>query len=119
MGCEELKNVGHPPYFLGLRSSSIFAEMAIRFLCFSSFSVGYSCRIGLAFESSSEIGVFAKLTSNYCITPMGNPHFYAVFESELSDRIPVIQASFAGTKIVGRLCVGLIHPVFVLGSELF
>ncbi|KAH7822042.1 Translation initiation factor 6 [Monocercomonoides exilis] len=58
------------------------------------------------FENSSEVGVFAKLTSKYCITPQGNPQFYSVFEGELSDHIPVIQATFAGTKILGRLCVG-------------
>ena len=30
----------------------------------------------------------------------------SVFESELADHIPVIKASIAGTRILGRLCVG-------------
>lgn len=58
------------------------------------------------FQNSSEIGVFAKLTSSYCITGIGNPQFYSVFEGELADHIPVIQANIANTHIVGRLCVG-------------
>jgi translation initiation factor 6 len=58
------------------------------------------------FENSSEVGVFSKLTSSYCLTPLGNPQFYSAFEAELADHIPVIQATFAGTKIVGRMCVG-------------
>ncbi|KAK2951611.1 putative Eukaryotic translation initiation factor 6 [Blattamonas nauphoetae] len=58
------------------------------------------------FENSSEVGVFAKLTSAYCLTPSGNPQFYSTFEGELSDHIPVVQATFAGTKVIGRLSVG-------------
>ena len=65
-----------------------------------------SCYIGVQFENSSEVGVFAKLTSSYCITPLDNPQFYSYFQAELADHIPVIQATFAGTKIVGRLCLG-------------
>jgi translation initiation factor 6 len=29
-----------------------------------------------------------------------------VFESELADHIPVVHCSIAGTRIVGRMCVG-------------
>ncbi len=32
--------------------------------------------------------------------------FYSVFESELSDTIPVIHTSVAGCRIIGRLTVG-------------
>ncbi|KAH7826496.1 Translation initiation factor 6 [Monocercomonoides exilis] len=62
--------------------------------------------IRVQYENSSEVGVFAVLTSAYCITPLGNPQFYSYFEEELSDHIPVVQATFAGTKIAGTLCVG-------------
>nr|WCZ58396.1 translation initiation factor 6 [Paratrimastix eleionoma] len=74
------------------------------------------------YENSNEIGVFAKLTSAYCITALGNPNFYSIFEAELSDHIPVFQASMAGTRIIGRLSVGnkngLILPHTVTDQEL-
>lgn len=60
----------------------------------------------MQYENSSEVGVFSLLTSKYCIVPQGNPHFFSTFDGELSDTIPVIQATFAGTKIIGRLCAG-------------
>lgn len=31
---------------------------------------------------------------------------YSVFEAELAETIPVIHASVAGCRIIGRLCVG-------------
>jgi translation initiation factor 6 (eIF-6) len=31
---------------------------------------------------------------------------YSVFEAELSETIPVIHASVAGCRIIGRMCVG-------------
>ncbi|KAL1495223.1 hypothetical protein AB1Y20_017086 [Prymnesium parvum] len=59
------------------------------------------------FENSNEIGVFAKLTNSYCLTGLGgSQNFYSVFEAELADHIPVVQTSLAGTRIVGRVCVG-------------
>ena len=59
------------------------------------------------FENNNEVGVFARLTNAYCIVGVGgSENFYSVFESELSDHIPVIHASVAGNRIVGRLCVG-------------
>ena len=73
--------------------------------------------LGVQFENSSEIGVFAKLTSAYCITPLDNPQFYSYFEAELADHIPVIQATFAGTKIVGRLCIGASFSLFFISSS--
>eukprot|EP00744_Colponema_vietnamica_P003130 GILI01004840.1.p1 GENE.GILI01004840.1~~GILI01004840.1.p1 ORF type:complete len:246 (+),score=49.49 GILI01004840.1:85-822(+) len=59
------------------------------------------------FENSNEIGVFSKLTNAYCLVAVGgSENFYSVYESELSAHIPVIKTSIAGTRIVGRLCVG-------------
>lgn len=61
----------------------------------------------IQFENSSEIGVFAKLTNKYCLTAIGgSENFYSTFESELSDHMPVVKASIAGTRIIGRMCVG-------------
>jgi translation initiation factor 6 (eIF-6) len=39
----------------------------------------------------------------------GSENFYSVFESELADHIPVVHCSIAGTRIVGRMCVGKIY----------
>lgn len=59
------------------------------------------------FENNNEVGVFAKLTNKYCLVAQGgSENFYSVFESELADHIPVIHASIADTRIIGRLCVG-------------
>jgi translation initiation factor 6 (eIF-6) len=60
-----------------------------------------------AYESSNDIGVFGTLTNAYCITAIGgSENFYSLFESELSREIPVIKSSIAGTRLVGRMCVG-------------
>lgn len=59
------------------------------------------------FENNNEIGVFSKLTNSYCLVAIGgSENFYSVFESELGDVIPVVHASIAGTRIVGRLTAG-------------
>ncbi|MCO5583017.1 hypothetical protein L7F22_036923 [Adiantum nelumboides] len=59
------------------------------------------------FENSSEIGVFSKLTNAYCLTAIGgSENFYSAFEAELADHIPVVKASIAGTRVIGRMCVG-------------
>eukprot|EP00245_Coleochaete_scutata_P005972 TRINITY_DN20022_c0_g1_i1.p1 TRINITY_DN20022_c0_g1~~TRINITY_DN20022_c0_g1_i1.p1 ORF type:complete len:246 (+),score=20.67 TRINITY_DN20022_c0_g1_i1:114-851(+) len=59
------------------------------------------------FENSSEIGVFAKLTNSYCLVAIGgSENFYSTFEAELADTIPVVKASIAGTRVIGRMCVG-------------
>ncbi len=51
--------------------------------------------------------MFAKLTNAYCLVALGGAeNFYSVFESELADHIPVVKTSVAGTRLVGRLCVG-------------
>lgn len=59
------------------------------------------------FENSNDVGVFAKLTNAYCVVALGGAeNFYSVFESELSDNIPVIKTSIGGTRLIGRMCVG-------------
>jgi len=60
-----------------------------------------------AFENSNEIGVFSALTNSYCLVGIGgSENFYSVFEAELADHVPVIHASVAGCRFVGRLTVG-------------
>lgn len=59
------------------------------------------------FENTNDIGVFAKLTNAYCMVAAGgSENFYSVFEAELADKIPVFQASIAGTRLVGVSTVG-------------
>ncbi len=59
------------------------------------------------FENSNDVGVFSMLTNKYCLVAVGgSENFYSVFEAELADHVPVIHASIAGTRIVGRMCVG-------------
>lgn len=75
------------------------------------------------FENSNEVGVFAKLTNSYCLTGLGgSQNFYSIFEAELADHIPVVQTSLAGTRIIGRVCVGnkngLIVPSSTTDQEL-
>lgn len=56
---------------------------------------------------SNEVGVFANLTNAYCLVAQGAAeNFFSVFEAELSDHIPVVQCSIAGTRLVGRMTVG-------------
>jgi len=75
------------------------------------------------FENSNEVGVFANLTNAYCLVAVGgSENFYSVFEAELADHIPVIHASIAGVRIVGRLTVGnrkgLVVPSSTTDQEL-
>jgi hypothetical protein len=35
-----------------------------------------------------------------------NIFLHSIFEAELADTIPVIHASVAGCRIIGRMCVG-------------
>jgi len=58
------------------------------------------------FENSSEIGVFSKLTNKYCLVAYGGADNFRVFESELQGHIPVVRASVAGCRVIGRLTVG-------------
>uniref|UniRef100_A0A6V2JMS8 Eukaryotic translation initiation factor 6 n=2 Tax=Ditylum brightwellii TaxID=49249 RepID=A0A6V2JMS8_9STRA len=60
-----------------------------------------------AFENCHEIGVFSALTNSYCLTGIGGTeNFYSIFESELSQHIPVVHATIAGCRFVGRTTVG-------------
>lgn len=63
------------------------------------------------FENSNDIGVFSKLTNEYCLVAVGgSENFYSVFESELGLSIPVIHSTIGGTRIVGRLTAGNSPP---------
>jgi translation initiation factor 6 len=66
------------------------------------------------FEGNNEVGVFAKLTNSYCLVGIGgSENFYSVFEGELSDVIPVVHASIAGCRVIGRMVVGNRHGLLV------
>uniref|UniRef100_A0A671FSY1 Eukaryotic translation initiation factor 6 n=1 Tax=Rhinolophus ferrumequinum TaxID=59479 RepID=A0A671FSY1_RHIFE len=67
-----------------------------------------------SFENNCEIGCFAKLTNTYCLVAIGgSENFYSVFEGELAETIPVVHASIAGCRIIGRMCVGNRHGLLV------
>ncbi|KAL8448604.1 hypothetical protein Emed_000714 [Eimeria media] len=75
------------------------------------------------FESSNEVGVFAKLTNAYCLVATGSSeHFFSSLEAELAGHIPVIHASVGGTRVIGRVCVGnkkgLLVPMTTSDMEL-
>ncbi|CAK0827217.1 unnamed protein product [Prorocentrum cordatum] len=75
------------------------------------------------FESSSEVGVFARLTNSYCLVAQGgSENFYSVFEAELAKHVPVVHCSIGGTRIVGRVTVGnkngLLVPSITTDGEL-
>uniref|UniRef100_A0A0K0E913 Eukaryotic translation initiation factor 6 n=1 Tax=Strongyloides stercoralis TaxID=6248 RepID=A0A0K0E913_STRER len=66
------------------------------------------------YEGCNDIGVFTLLTNTYCLVGIGNSqNFFSIFEDELGDTIPVIHASIAGTRIVGRMAVGNRHGLLV------
>lgn len=66
------------------------------------------CVEGTHFESMNEVGVFAKLTNSYCLVAVGgSEHFYSSIEAELAHHIPVIHATVGGTRVLGRVCVGM------------
>eukprot|EP00118_Oscarella_pearsei_P026325 m.309768 g.309768 ORF g.309768 m.309768 type:complete len:246 (+) comp47691_c0_seq1:61-798(+) len=69
------------------------------------------------FENSGEIGVFAKLTNSYCLVGLGaSANFYSSFESELADTVPVVMATIAECRIIGRMCAGNRHGLLVPNS---
>lgn len=79
--------------------------------------------VRVQFENNNEVGVFAKLTNAYCLVAIGgSENFYSVFEAELANTIPVVHASVAGCRIIGRLCVGnkngLLVPNTTMDTEL-
>lgn len=63
------------------------------------------------------------LTNSYCLVCQGGSElFYSAFEAELADAIPVIHASIADCRFVGRVCVGnkrgLLVPSTTTDNEL-
>lgn len=61
----------------------------------------------VSFENSCEVGVFCRLTNTYCLVASGgSENFYSVFEEELGAHMPVVHASIATTKLVGRMTAG-------------
>lgn len=75
------------------------------------------------FEASDDIGCFAMLTNAYCLCATGaSQNFYATFEQQLAEHIPVIYASIGDARVVGRLCVGnkkgLLVPSMTTDEEL-
>uniref|UniRef100_A0A8C1UNL3 Eukaryotic translation initiation factor 6 n=1 Tax=Cyprinus carpio TaxID=7962 RepID=A0A8C1UNL3_CYPCA len=88
--------------------------------CFSSVSGSFDpfnsrrMAVRASFEKNNEIGCFAKLTNTYCLVAIGgSENFYSVFEGELSETMPVVHASIAGCRIIGRMCVGNRHGLLV------
>jgi len=63
--------------------------------------------VRVQFENNNEVGVFSKLTNSYCLVAIGgSENFYSIFESELSEVIPIVHTSIAGCRIIGRMTVG-------------
>uniref|UniRef100_A0A4W5JLH4 Eukaryotic translation initiation factor 6 n=2 Tax=Salmoninae TaxID=504568 RepID=A0A4W5JLH4_9TELE len=80
----------------------------------SASTVNFNMAVRASFEKNNEIGCFAKLTNTYCLVAIGgSENFYSVFEGELSETIPVVHASIAGCRIIGRMCVGNRHGLLV------
>lgn len=68
----------------------------------------------LAFENNSEIGCFAKLTNKYCLVASGgSENFYSMFQEKFGKHIPVVHASIAQCKIIGRLAAGNSHGLLL------
>lgn len=67
-----------------------------------------------SFEGSNEVGVFSRLTNSYCLVTMGGAAgFFSTFEAELADHIPVVHASVAGGRFVGRVTAGNKHGLLL------
>ena len=75
------------------------------------------------YESSCDIGAYAKLTNSYALVGSGgSENFYSTFEAELGNHIPVVHCSISNTKIIGRLITGnkkgLLVPSIISDVEL-
>jgi len=69
------------------------------------------------YESSSDIGCFARLTNTYCLVGIGgSENFYSIFEGELSDHMPVIHTTIGECRIIGRLTAGNRNGLLVPSS---
>ena len=56
--------------------------------------------------SNAVLWCFAHALTNLCAGVGGSENFYSIFESELSEHIPVIHATISGCRFVGRTTVG-------------
>uniref|UniRef100_A0A7E4UV86 Eukaryotic translation initiation factor 6 n=1 Tax=Panagrellus redivivus TaxID=6233 RepID=A0A7E4UV86_PANRE len=78
------------------------------------FSTVEAMALRCQYEACNDIGVFCKLTNKYCLVGHGgSDNFLHIVEGELSDTIPVVNCSIAGTRIVGRVTVGNRHGLLV------
>ena len=55
---------------------------------------------------SNDLVILIMYTLLYCTQLILYVIFFSVFEGELSDVIPVVHASVAGCRIIGRLTAG-------------
>lgn len=89
----------------------VFARLTNRFVCVC------MCVIVLGWLDMSAaprsdlfplpLPLLLLLSRSYCLTALGgSENFYSVFEQELADHIPVIHASVAGCRFIGRVTVG-------------
>jgi hypothetical protein len=101
------------PYLICLFISSFFFQKKLYFRDFSKPFFLATMAVRAQFEHSSDVGVFARLTSKYAVVAMGGAEQFKVLETELQDKIPVVRTSLAGTRVVGRLCVGNRHGLLV------
>lgn len=66
------------------------------------------------YESSNDVGSYARLTNSYCLTGLGgSENFFSVFEAELSGHIPVVHSTVYNTKLVGVFTAGNRHGLLV------
>ncbi|VDO80806.1 unnamed protein product [Schistosoma curassoni] len=72
------------------------------------------------FEGVSDIGVFSKLTNNYCLVSVGSSeNSNSVFRDELPENFPVIDTTIAGIRAVGRMTVGMFCGIIYLTFAVF
>lgn len=77
----------------------------------------------LKFHSSSEIGVYVRITNSYALIPYDTSEsFLDSFKRIFPETFPIIKSNIAGTDIIGRLTAGnkngLILPLNVTESEI-
>ena len=75
------------------------------------------------YQSSNDVGVYAKLTNSYCLIGQGaSENFYSYFEEELQSHIPIVHCSVSYTSLIGRLLCGnkrgLLVPDIISDNEL-
>ena len=66
------------------------------------------------FENNNEVGVFSKLTNAYCLIGIGrSANFFATFESELDEVIPVIYSTIGGKILEIKIAIfRQFHEIF-------